>query len=110
VGDTLAVYVAPAWVHNTAAVLGFDRSTGLLGLGARVRIRPAVFVVGEVTPRVGGYAPGQPEFGVAVEKRLGGHVFQINLTNTPGTTYAQTARGGAPESLYLGFNLSRKFF
>ena len=108
--DTLAVYVAPMWVHNTAAVLGLDRDTGFLGLGTRVRLSRSVFVVAEVTPRVGGYAPSQPEFGFAVEKRLGGHVFQVNITNTVGTTYAQTARGGSPESLYLGFNLSRKFF
>ncbi len=26
------------------------------------------------------------------------------------TTYGQLARGGNPESLYLGFNLARKFF
>ena len=108
--DALAVYVAPMWVHNTAAVLGLDRNTGFLGLGTRVRLSRSVFVVAEVTPRLGGYAPSQPEFGFAIEKRLGGHVFQVNLTNTVGTTYAQTARGGSPESLYLGFNLSRKFF
>jgi hypothetical protein len=108
--DAAAVYAVPMWVHNTAAILGLDRNTVFLGLGARVRVRPSVYLVGEVSPRVGGYAPSDPEFGFAVEKRLGGHVFQVNVTNTPGTTFSQTARGGAPDSLYLGFNLSRKFF
>ena len=40
----------------------------------------------------------------------GGHMFQLNFTNTFGTTVAQIARGGSPRSLSLGFNLSRKFY
>jgi hypothetical protein len=108
--DRVAVYVAPVWVHNTAAVLGLERDTVFMGLGGRVRVRPSVYLVGEISPRLSGYAPSQPEFGFGVEKRMGGHVFQVNVTNTSGTTLGQTARGGAPESLYLGFNLSRKFF
>jgi hypothetical protein len=108
--DVVAVYAVPMWVHNTAAVLGVDRDTVFLGLGGRVRVRPSVYLVAEVSPRLGGYAPSEPEFGFAVEKRMGGHVFQVNVANTSGTTFGQTARGGSPESLYLGFNLSRKFF
>jgi hypothetical protein len=107
--DVVAAYASPMWVNNTAAVLGVDRHTAFLGLGVRVRVRPSLFVVSEVAPRVDGYAPSDPEFAVALEKRMGGHVFQINVTNTTGTTYGQTARGGSPETLYLGFNLSRKF-
>jgi len=108
--NVVAAYAAPIWVDNTAAVLGVDRHTAFLGLGVRARVRPSLFVVGEVSPRVDGYAPGDPEFAFALEKRVGGHVFQVNVSNTTGTTYAQTARGGNPQSLYLGFNLSRKFF
>ena len=108
-GNVLAGYVAPMWVNNTAAVLGVDRHTIFMGIGARLRLRPTVFVVAEVAPRLDGYAPSDPEFGFALEKRAGGHVFQINFTNTTGTTYGQTARGGSPGTLYLGFNLSRKF-
>jgi len=37
-------------------------------------------------------------------------MFQLNVTNTSSTTFAQIARGGSPQSLYLGFNLARKFF
>ena len=108
--NVIAAYAAPMWVDNTAAVLGVDRHTAFLGLGVRARVRPSLFVVGEVSPRVDGYAPSDPEFAFALEKRVGGHVFQVNIANTTGTTYGQTARGGNPESLYLGFNLSRKFF
>ena len=108
--NVVAAYAAPMWVDNTAAVLGVDRSTAFLGLGVRLRVRPSLFVVGEVAPRMDGYAPSDPEFAFALEKRMGGHVFQLNITNTTGTTYGQTARGGVPDTLHLGFNLSRKFF
>jgi hypothetical protein len=37
-------------------------------------------------------------------------VFQLNVNNGQGTTFGQLARGGFPDSLYLGFNLARKFF
>jgi hypothetical protein len=36
--------------------------------------------------------------------------FEINVNNGQGTTFAQLARGGFADSLYLGFNLARKFF
>jgi hypothetical protein len=110
IDDAVALYASPIWVHNTAPSLGVVRDTVYAGLGGRVRIRPTVYVVGEVSPRLAGYRPDQPEFGFGIEKRAGGHLFQLNFTNTFGTTFGQVARGGVPQSLYLGFNLSRKFF
>ena len=47
----------------------------------------------------------------AIEKRAGGHSFQLNFSNGFGTTLAQVARGGSgSDNWYLGFNISRKFF
>ena len=110
-GNYVAAYADPFWVHNSAAATGETRDSGFLGLGARLRLRPGLFIVGEVTPRLGGYAPGDAFYGFGVEMRVGGHVFQLNWGNTTaGATYAQIARGGNPESLFFGFNLSRKFF
>ena len=40
----------------------------------------------------------------------GRHLFQLNLSNTQGTTYAQLARGGFSDTLHLGFILVRKFY
>jgi hypothetical protein len=109
-GDRLAVYATPVWVHNTAAALNIDRDTVFVGLGGRVRVSSTVYIVGEVAPRAGGYSPDTPAYGFAVEKRAGGHLFQLNFNNGQGTTFGQVARGGFPNSLYLGFNLARKFF
>jgi opacity protein-like surface antigen len=109
-GDRLAVYATPVWVHNTAALLNIDRDTFFVGIGGRVRVSSTVYVVAEVAPRASGYSPDKPAYGFGVEKRAGGHLFQINFNNGQGTTFGQLARGGFPNSLYLGFNLARKFF
>jgi hypothetical protein len=109
-GDRLAAYATPVWVHNTAAILNIDRSTFFVGIGGRVRVSSTVYLVGEVAPRAGGYSPDQAAYGFALEKRAGGHLFQLNFNNGQGTTFGQLARGGFSNSLFLGFNLARKFF
>jgi uncharacterized beta barrel domain-containing protein DUF5777 len=110
-GTFAAVYVDPIWVHNTLLDGSPDRqSTFYIGVGARIRIVPSLFIVGEVSPRASGYAAGDPEYAFSLEKRVGGHVFSLVFANTAATTFGQIARGGNPETLYIGFNLSRKFY
>jgi len=108
--ERLALYVAPIWVHNSAAALLLNRDTFYVGIGGRVRVGGSTYVVAEFSPRAAGYAPGTTEFGFGIEKRVGAHVFQLTFANGQGTTFAQVGRGGSPETLYLGFNLTRKFF
>ena len=110
VGTRLAVYATPVWVDNTASILNVDRDTFFVGIGGRVRVSRSVYVVAEVAPRAGGYRPDKAAYGFAIEKRAGGHLFQLNFNNGQGTTFGQLARGGFSDSLYLGFNLARKFF
>jgi hypothetical protein len=110
VGGRLAMYATPIWVHNTAALIGVQRDTFFVGAGGRVRISKSVYVVGEAAPRVSGYRPNTAAYGFGIEARAGGHLFQLNFNNGQGTTFGQLARGGSPNSLYLGFNLARKFF
>jgi hypothetical protein len=127
-GTRIAGYVTPMWAHNTAASLeaiGHDhdgaytespepahvnRNTTYIGLGGRIRLGSSAYVAGEVAIRVRGYAPDQPGYGVSIEKRVGAHMFSLTFTNTFATTFVQLARGGAANSLFLGFNLGRKFF
>jgi hypothetical protein len=118
--EKLAVYAVPMWVHGTAAAGGFDQDTAaaagigyntmFLGLGGKARVSASVYLVAEVSPRLSGYTPNDAEYGFGIEKRVGGHVFQLNFSNTIGTTFGQTARGGLGDTLYLGFNLGRKYF
>ena len=112
-GSYGAVYVEPMWVNNSNPLpqeLADDNDTFIVGLGARLRIRPTVYLVGEFIPRTG-FEPGVHHGTFAVEKRAGGHVFQLNFSNGFGNTMGQLARGGtSSDDWYLGFNISRKFF
>lgn len=112
VANAVALYAVPMWVHNSnSAPTGIAvQNTGYVGLGVRIRFLPTAYLVGEVTPRLGGYVVGDPEYAFSIEKRVGAHVFALTFANGQGTTFAQLARGGNPGALYFGFNLTRKFF
>ena len=110
IATRLALYAEPTYIGRTGIGAGIDQGTTYVGLGARARVRQRMYLVAEVSPRVMGYRPGTSEFGFGIEERVGGHVFQLNFSNTTGTTLGQVARGGFPHSLFLGFNLARKFF
>ena len=114
IGNTAALYVQPLWFNNTNPLpseLVDDNSTFVLGVGGRVRIRPAVTVVVEWAPRLAGYKPGVNSLSFAIERRAGGHNFQLSLSNNTNVVLSQVARGGFDyDNWYLGFNISRKFF
>ncbi|HJR60632.1 MAG TPA: DUF5777 family beta-barrel protein [Vicinamibacterales bacterium] len=136
-GQSLALYASPTFVDGTreAGLLGgvphehehdvvpapgividpqgeddhaHHDGTFFVGLGGRLRLRPSVFVVGEISPRLAGHDPGDPGWGVSLEKSTRGHTLALTLTNFFGTTPGQIARGGT-NALYLGFNITRKF-
>jgi hypothetical protein len=127
-GDRLALYATPAFVAGTHAVdfipghEGHDHDVGLeedehshhqdtwfAGFGGRLRFSGTGYITGEYTPRLHGYDPNSAEWGMAIEKRTGGHTLQLNFTNSFGTTLGQLARGGSPHDVYLGFNITRRF-
>jgi hypothetical protein len=111
VGRVAALYAEPMVVINASPFDTGDSNTAMVGLGARLRIRPATYLVGEVTPRIGGYDSDVNQASFAIEMRAGGHTFQINVSNGFGTTLTQLARGGINnDSWFIGFNISRKFF
>jgi Membrane bound beta barrel domain (DUF5777) len=106
-----AAYAHPIWVANTNPSPGSDdNDTFLLGVGLRLRVRPTVYLVGEAAPRFG-FTPSHTQVAFGIEKRAGGHLFQINFSNGPSTTLAPIARGGFDyDNWFFGFNISRKFF
>jgi hypothetical protein len=110
-----AVYAQPILVLNSDPRPGGetgDNHTLMLGLGARLRLGESnVYIVAEAAPRLAGFDAGVHHLSVAIEKRYGGHVFQLNVSNSLGTTMRQLARGGpASEDWFIGFNLVRRFF
>jgi hypothetical protein len=112
--DRAAFYVEPMFIHNTSpepAELSDENDTFMIGLGTRLRIRPSVYLVLEGSPRVAGHSPNVTQVSFGIEKRMGGHTFQMNFSNGFSTTLADIARGGTSnDDWYLGFNISRKFF
>jgi hypothetical protein len=113
-GSVAAIYVEPIWVGNSnpadPPLAGDDNNTFVVGLATRIRVRPTVYLLGEIAPRVG-YDPGVTHGSFAIEKRAGGHIFQLNFSNGFGTTLSQVARGGfTNDEWFMGFNISRKFF
>jgi hypothetical protein len=121
-GQRATVYAEPAWVGNTARpgeAADHDR-TVFVGLGARVRLGSSAYLVGEIAPRLAGFKGTNPvrpsehaanHMSFGIEKRVGGHSFQLNFSNYFATTLATLARGaGSGDDWYIGFNLSRKFF
>lgn len=114
VSEHAAFYLVPLWVNNSnlePSELVDDNDTVLLGVGARLRIRPTVYLAIEGAPRVAGYDPGATQIGIGLEKRSGGHTFQLTITNGVGTTMGQVARGARnTDDWHLGFSISRKFY
>ncbi len=119
VKDRAAFYLAPSWVHNAnlfpssrpSAFTSPEVDSVMLGMGGRVRVRPTVYLVGEFLPRIAGFAVNTHQGAFGIEKRAGGHTFQLNFSNGFGTTPGQIARGGTGSTdWYIGFNLTRKFF
>ena len=112
-GRWAALYAEPLVVVHSNPGTGAesDDNTLMLGLGGRVRIRPATYVVAEITPRLAGFRPGVAQMSFGLEARAGGHLFQFNVSNGFGTTLGQVATGGFNnDNWYIGFNIARKFF
>jgi hypothetical protein len=111
-----ALYVEPLFVANSRSLAGLQSGdadhTLLLGVGARLRLGTTPwYAVGELAPRLAGYDPGVTHASFGIERRVGGHSFQINFSNAFGTTFGQIAQGGFnSDDWYIGFNISRKFF
>ena len=113
-GRRASVSMTAAWINNTnplPAELVDHNDTVVIGVGGRVRVRPTVYLVAEVVPRVAGDAPNVTLGSFGIEKRVGRHAFQVNLSNGIGSTLAQIARGaGSADTWYIGFNINRKFY
>ncbi|HVQ28974.1 MAG TPA: DUF5777 family beta-barrel protein [Vicinamibacteria bacterium] len=118
-GQRATLYAVPAYVGNVSAN---DADTGddafLLGLGGRLLVGHGVAILAEWTGHFG-YDPPDPidprqqaaqAFTFGLEKRVGGHAFQLNFSNNFGSTYTSLARGGSQNDWFIGFNLSRKFY
>lgn len=117
---SLGILVAPGVLLNPAEDAPDDGALVTVGLGTRWRFYQNLSLVAEWVPIVTGYTRTTNAFGRdnrfdswggGLEIAVGGHIFQIVLTNSVGLTTDQYLRGGDLDiwdaDLRLGFNIFR---
>lgn len=123
-GDRVDLYAMPTFVTNAGRVSSGNSSAALfrhafnVPVGAAVQVLPAFSVVAEVIPPNRDLpSSSRADLGWAfgVKKAIGGHFFEILLTNSTATTpdqYVTSTFNGGPLSTKdkrLGFNIERRF-
>jgi mono/diheme cytochrome c family protein len=113
VSDSLSLLVVPAFSSNTDFWEPDSEGTFALGIGGRFMFLPDLSLIAEWIPALAGYDDITNGWGLGVEKKIGGHVFQIFVTNSIGICAAQFLPGGdlrlADGDFRLGFNIFRTF-
>jgi len=109
----LSFLVVPAFVTNADHWALNPESTFSLGLGARYMIFNEFSIIAEWVPALAGYKEIESGWGLGIEKRIGGHVFQVFVNNAVGLTPAQYLPGGdlrlGDFDFRIGFNIFRTF-
>jgi hypothetical protein len=109
----ISLLLVPALAANTDLATGARRGTFAVGLGGRWRIAGDMSLFGEWTPVLSGYAEASNGWAVGLEKKIGGHVFQVFALNTAGIASAQRLPGGdlrlRDGDFRVGFNIDRLF-
>lgn len=108
-----SVMVVPAFSTNTNHFDADPDGTFALGLGTRYMIFEDLSVIAEWTPALAGYKDVESGWGLGLEKKIGGHVFQFFITNALGLTVPQVLPGGdlrlGDFDFRIGFNIFRTF-
>lgn len=110
----LSVQLMPTLVHRNFVESSKDKNLLFVpGIGARFRVSPSVAILGEYYYRVGdspnnGY---RNSAAIGVDINTGGHVFQIQLTNSQAMFESaflrQTTGNILKGDIHLGFNIVR---
>lgn len=118
-GSRVGVLVAPGILFNPAEQNADEGPLVTIGLGGRWRFHQNLSMIGEWVPIVAGYTRTTTfgndirfdSWGGGLEIAVGGHIFQIVLTNSVGIATDQYLRGGDLDirdgDLRLGFNIFR---
>lgn len=123
-GSRVDLYVLPTWITNAGRTTNNDRSVALfksafnIPFAALVQMKPGLSILAEIIPP-NRDLPDDLHAGLGwslgVKQAIGGHLFEILLTNSNGMTtdqYITSTFNGAPFNtgdLRLGFNIERRF-
>jgi len=123
-GTRFDVYLIPTYITKAGRTLSGTRSVALFDhafnvpAGAVLMIAPGFSIVGEVIPPnrdLPDTLKADLGWAVGIKKAIGGHFFEILMTNSNGTStdqYISSTFNGAPLTtgdLRLGFNIERRW-
>ena len=114
--EGLSLQVMPTWIHyNLVQGANDPNDIFALGAGGRIKLNKRVSINAEYYYQFPGYQlPGTTNsISVGVDIETGGHVFQINVTNSDGMTersfISETTGNFFKGDIRLGFTISRVF-
>ena len=115
INGRLSLLAVPAFSSNTNFWNPSSEGTFSLGLGGRILVHDDISLIGEWVPVLAGYKDVVDGWGLGVEKKIGGHVFQVFVADCYGLTASQYLTGGdlgGPDTgfgdkLRFGFNIFR---
>lgn len=109
---SFSALLVPAYSSNTKYQESSEEGTVGLGTGGRWRVADLSFI-GEWVPVLSGYQANAYGWGAGLEYKIGGHVFQVFITNGFGLTSDLFLPGGdlklSEGEFRLGFNIFRTF-
>ncbi len=109
VNNAMSLVLVPAYSSNTNHWDPSSEGTFALGTGGRWMIFDDFSIIWEWVPVLAGYKDNSNGWGLGIEKKIGGHVFQVFILNSTGLTSDQFIPGGEDRNLRIGFNIFRKF-
>jgi hypothetical protein len=111
----LSLQLSPTYIHRNVVATPQDQNDVFaLGLGGRYKIFKMVSFNAEYFYLLPGYTADHfsNSFAFGFDIETGGHVFQLNFTNSPGLIESQfipMTSGDWKKTLRFGFNISRVF-
>ncbi|WP_373399118.1 DUF5777 family beta-barrel protein [Algoriphagus halophilus] len=110
----LSIQFMPTYVHRNLVPTENEGNDLLaLGMAGKVSLSKRVGITGEYYYRFGNDLPGYNSLGLGIEIETGGHVFQLQFTNsnemTPSGFIPSTTGNFFDGDIHFGFNISRSF-
>ncbi|MEI8075015.1 MAG: DUF5777 family beta-barrel protein [Bacteroidota bacterium] len=112
--DYFSLQLMPTMVYYQSTPSKSDKNYQFsMGLGMRQRISKRVNITGEYYYQLNPFEGASNSLALGFDIETGGHVFQLHLTNTYGTTertfiHETTGKWGDGD-IHFGFNISRVF-